>query len=281
MTFGTLLGSEIRRLAARRVVRWGVAVVLVIVAAVVVVATIRSTGTGPTDHTMLLRRLWLERRGDVEESSVLAVSTYVFILVVGIAATAVGGDYRAGTMGALLTWEPRRMRVVLARIGAIKIVTIALYLVVIGVFVGGWTLGAALRGSTAGLGPDFWINLVAVIGRSVIVVAVLGVVTAGLAFITRNTVGAVIIWFGYLIGVEAVLGQRIRELQPGLILANLVAFLRGSDAETFRKETFDATGLLRAEVLVARPGPGLIRLLVIATVVGGLGVLAFRRRDVI
>lgn|GEM_PF-2380610 len=281
MTFTALLGSEIGRLFARRVVRWGLAVAVAIALLVVAVAMIRSTGTGPTDNTMLLRRLWLERRGHAEETTVLAMSTYLFILVVGISATAVGGDYRAGTMGTLLTWEPRRVRVALARIGAIKVVAIALYLIFIGVFVGGWALGAALRGSTAGLGPDFWINLLAVIGRSVIVVAVLAVITSGLAFITRNTVGAVMIWFGYLIGIEAILGQRVREIRPGLILANLVAFLDGSNVQTYRKETFGPTGLLRAEVLVARPGPGLIRLLVIAAVVAGLGVLAFRRRDVI
>ena len=51
------------------------------------------------------------------------------------------------------------------------------------------------------------------------------VITAGLAFVTRGTVGALIAWLGYLIGVEAVLGQRVRELQPGLLLGNFIAFV--------------------------------------------------------
>jgi ABC-2 type transport system permease protein len=280
VTFPALLASEVRRLASRRVVRLGFAIALGIVVVVLVVTAARSTGTGPTDHTLYLRRLWLERSGRVVDNTVLATSVYLFILVVGIAATAVGADYRAGTMGTLLTWEPRRVRVAVARLLAIAIVSVALYLVVTGVFIAGWALGAELRGSTAGLGPDFWTDLAAVVGRSAVGVVVLALLTAGLAFVTRSTVGAVIVWFGYLIGVEAVLAQRVQELQPGILIANLAAFLQGEDVMTSRVESVGPTGIFRVERLLAQPGPGLVRALLITIVVATLGVLAFRRRDV-
>jgi ABC-2 type transport system permease protein len=188
----------------------------------------------------------------------------------------VGADYRSGTVGTLLTWEPRRVRVALARILAVALVAIAIYVVVMGVFVGGWALGAAQRGSTAGLGADFWPDLAAVGGRSVVVVGVLAVVTAALAFVTRSTVGAVIVWFGYLIGVEAVLGQRVRSVQPGLLVGNLTAFLTGVDVSFPSEQHVDGSVTHR----IAQPGPGLARVVLVAVILVTLGVLAFRRRDV-
>jgi ABC-2 type transport system permease protein len=280
MPFLALLASEIRRFRARRVVEMGFATALGIAILVIVVATVRSTGAvagpGVSDHTMRLVELWRVARGSIQHEAVLSVSAYVFILVVGIAATGVGAEYRSGTIGTLLTWEPRRVRVALARIIAIVLVSVVIYVVVIGVFIGGWALGASWRGSTAGLGPDFWIDLVAVVARGVAAIAVLAAITAGLAFLTRSTVGAVMVWFAYLIGIEAVLGQRVRSLQPGLLFGNLVAFLEGIDAR-FPDEVGGDGSLLQR---VSQPGPGLVRILVIAAAVVALGVAVFARRDV-
>lgn len=276
MTFAALFGSEVRRVLARRVVRVGFVVALGIVLLVVVVATVRSTGTGPGDHTLELAKLWRERSGQVEENTLLAMSIYVFIFVVGIAATAVGAEYRSGTVGTLLTWEPRRVRVAAARIAAIVLVAVLFYVVVIGVFVAGWTIGASARGSTGGLGPDFWPSVAGVFGRCVVVVGVLAVVTAALAFITRSTVGAVIVWFGYLVGVEAVLGQRVRSLQPGLFLGNLGAFVEGVDEAFPGGYRADGSTIRR----IAQPGPGLVRVLIVVVVLVALAVAAFGRRDV-
>lgn len=276
MTFTALLSSELRRLLARRVVRWGLVVALIVVALVCSVATIRSS---ETRGLMKLSALWLDRaRSDGSSGDlVLQMSIYVFILVVGLAATAVGGDYRAGTMGTILTWEPRRVRVAAARVVAVAVVAVGLYLVVIGALVGGWSLGAAARGSTAGLGPDFWVNLAAIISRGAIAAALVASLTAGLALVTRSTVGAVITWFGYLIGVEAVLGQRFRSLQPSLFVANLGAFLQDADIELpGGSQRVDGTSIR----LFAQPGAGLVRVLAIGALLAGLGVLAFRRRDV-
>lgn len=279
MTFWALFGSEIRRLLARRAVRWGTAIALAIALLVVVVVAINSTGTGPTDHTMLLRQLWFERGGHVEDNTVLAMSTYLFILVVVIGATAVGGDYRAGTAGTVLTWEPRRVRVALARIGAVKVVALGMYLVFIAVFIAGWWAGAALRGSTAGLGQDFWSHLAIVVLRCALAVVILAVITAGLAYITRGTVGAMMVWFGYLIAIEGILANRFRWIEPSLLLPNLAAFLQGSDV-VFTSRDDSGLSFANPQRYLASPGSGFTRALMIALVVGGLGILSYRRRDV-
>ena len=279
MKFAALFGSEVRRLCARRALRGSIALGLAIVAIVVVVNAINSTGTGFDAHTMRLSKLWLERPGGVHGDMALAMSIFVFILVVGLAATAIGGEYRAGTVGTLLTWEPRRIRVALARVSAVVLVTVAMYLLVIGVFVGGWYVGASWRGSTAGLGPDFWSNLAAVIARCALGAGLLATITSGLVLITRTTVGGLIAWIGYLIAIEGVLAGRNRSLEPSLFLTNFSAFLTGEDVAFSGRETFGPGGRV-VQSYVAQPGTGLIRCVVIAVVLAGLGTLAFRRRDV-
>ncbi len=280
MTFAALLGSEVRRLGSRRVVWWGTAGALALVVLVVVLNTINSTGTGVGEHTMRLSKLWLEHPGGVAENTLLAMSVFVFIIVVGIAATAVGGDYRAGTFGTLLLWEPRRVRVAVARLVALTIVTVVVYLVVTGVLVGGWYAGSALRGSTSGLGPDFWTDLAAVVGRCTVGAVVLTLITAGLAFITRSTVGALMVWIGYLIAVEGILAARVRSLDASLLLRNLSAFLTGYRLEITGPQTVGPTGRFTGERYLVLPGPALLRMVVIALIVAGLGVGLFWRRDV-
>lgn len=273
MSYAALYGSELRRLVARRAVRVALAVALGVTVLVVVVATLRSTGTGPFDHTMRLRTLWLEDRGGTRETTVLAMSVYVFVLLVGLGATAIGGDYRAGTVGTPLTWEPRRVRLASARLLAVSTVAVGIYLLVTGVLVGGWYLGAATRGSTAGVSAHFWSDLAGVVARCTLTAVVLSVVTAGIVLITRSTVGGILAWFGYAIAIEGVLGSRITGLREKLLFVNLSAFLGGHPIR-FNEV---GTGLHRA---VVEPSGGLVILALVTVVVGTLGILAFRRRDV-
>lgn len=199
MSFGALLGSETRRLFARRAVRWGTLAVLAVVLLVVGIAAVRSSGSGPFDHPMRLRQLWDRSGGGAPQSLVLQMSVYVFLLVVGVAASAVGGEYRAGTMGTLLTWEPRRVRVAFARMLAVVVVAVAVVVYAI-------AIGAAI----------------------------LALLTAGVAFVTRSTVGAILTWLGYLIGIELVLGFRNRSIQSGLFMPNFGALFKGSSGRAQR-----------------------------------------------
>ena len=272
MTFTSLFASELRRLTGRRAVRLGLVAALVIVVIVIVINAVRSTGTGPGDHTMRLVTLWFDGPDGTRENAVLAIGIYLYVLIVGIAASAVGADYRAGTIGTLLTWEPRRVRVGLARVAAVAVVAVALYLVVTTCFSLGWWLGASMRGSTAGADGQFWSGVVAVVARGAAGAALIAALTAGLALITRGTVGALMVWFGYLIGIEAILGNRITGLHASLLLANLGAFLQGTNL--FVRSNF---GEVRH---FARPTDGLVRTVVITAVVVALGVVAFSRRDV-
>ena len=279
MTFLGLLSSEVHRLTARRVVRYGICIAMGIIAIIVVVAAVQSETGASSNNVMRLVSPGSDRsslQGASDDDLVVQISIYVFILIVGVSATAIGGDYRAGTVGTLLTWEPRRARLAATRLLTVAIVAAAMYLFLIGVFIGGWWTGAATRGSTSGADSEFWIDLAAAAGRGVTVAVVLGVITASVAFLTRNTVGAVIVWFGYLVGIEGMLANQFEWLRPGLIGANFAAFFGGKDVVFETPDTYGQS----VTRYIAHPGSGLVRLLVIAMVLAGLAVLAFRRRDV-
>jgi ABC-2 type transport system permease protein len=272
VSFGALYGSEVRRLLARRAVHAAFGIALALTALVVVVAAIRSTGTGFADHTMRLRTLWLQADGHTQETTVLSVSIYLFVVAAGLAATGIGGDYRAGTVGTPLTWEPRRVRLASARLLAIAVVAAGLYLVVTGVLVGGWWLGAATRGSVS-VPSHFWPDLVSLVVRCTATTVGFALVTAGAVLVTRSTVGGIILWVGYLVGVEGVLASRFSGLREHLLLANLAAFL---DGHAVRISDGGGSG---AEVVVG-PSDGLLLLVGFVVVVVAFGVVAFRRRDV-
>jgi ABC-2 type transport system permease protein len=271
VSFGALLGSELARLRARRAVRAAVLVAVGLTVVVVVVTALRSTGTGPTDHTMRLRTLWLESHGHTRETALMSVSVYLFLVATALAATAIGGDYRAGTVATPLTWEPRRTRLATARLLAIVVITAGVYLLVTGVLVGGWWLGAATRG-TVTVPSHFWPDLLRVVARCLAATVGFALVTAGVVLLTRSTVGGMVVWVAYLVGIEGVLANQISGLRSHLLIANLAAFL---DGHPFRI-TDGGTG----RQLVIAPSDGLVLLVTVVVGVVGLGVVAFARRDV-
>jgi hypothetical protein len=216
-----LLASEVRRLWSRRIVRVALlaGVVLVLVLDLLV-ALFRNPDR--LHESMRTIEIWVTpgmarelgvQRGDSVLPTV-AVLTYLIVVVIG--ASAIGAEYRAGTVTTVLTWSPRRVRLIIARYLAIAIVGMAFFLAVQLVFVAGWTLGSALQGSTAGADADFWREVASVLLRTTLIAGGLAVVSGALATVCRNTAGAMGIWFGYLIVVE---GDRADELRrPGAVV---------------------------------------------------------------
>ena len=271
MTYRALLRSELSRLLARRAVRVATTIAIGLTLLVVVIVAVRSTGTGPFDHTMRLRTLWLESHGETQETTALSIAIYLFVVSAALAATAIGADYRAGTVGTPLTWEPRRVRVASARLLAIVVVTVGLFAVVMAVLVAGWWIGATLRGTTA-VPHRFWPDLLRLLLRCAATTAGFALVTAGVVLVTRSTVGGILTWIGYLVGVEGVLASRITGLREHLVFSNLAAFLDGHPVR------FTRTGSVGS--LVVSPSHGLVVLVAVVVVATALGVGAFARRDV-
>lgn len=153
----------------------------------------------------------------------VAVGMAIIGFVVG--ATFVGAEWNAGTMQALLFWEPRRRRVLLAKalalVGGLLVVTTALEVVTYGLTM----LVATTRGTTVGVTASLHrVMLLSDLRAYAVIVftALLGFTVAGLA---RVTAAALAVAFGYFV----VLENLTRVLRPGwqrfLVSENVTALL--------------------------------------------------------
>jgi ABC-type transport system involved in multi-copper enzyme maturation permease subunit len=194
----------------------------------------------------------------------IAVLTYLLLIVLG--ASAIGAEYRAGTVSTVLTWEPRRVRLLAARLGAVALVCLATFLFVSAVFIGGWALGASLAGSTAGADGDFWREIVAVTGRGAVLAVALPVISAALATIGRNTAAALGIWFGYLVAIEGILTANVKATTPWMLTVSSAAFYGWER--------------INANQHTVTPGAGTLHVALFGLVLGAAGFAAFARRDV-
>jgi ABC-type transport system involved in multi-copper enzyme maturation permease subunit len=268
----TLFTTEVRRLLHRRMLLWLVLIMLALVVTVVVinVAISDPQSFNPND-AMRTTDLWIRgaaarRLGVNPTYRVGTISVLCFLMVIVIGATAVGAEYRAGTVTTVLTWEPRRIRLLTARLAAVALVAIGFYLVINVVFVATWAIGAAANGITTGADAEFWQVLALVIARGAVLAAVLAVLSGAIATLGRNTGAALGIWFGYLIAVEAILGNQVRETAPWTLTVSSAAF--------FGWRTYTLSG--------HRVGPvaGTLHVLLYVVVIGGAALAVFARRDV-
>jgi ABC-2 type transport system permease protein len=196
-----------------------------------------------------------------------------------VGTTSGGADWSAKTMPALLLWEPRRLRVLLTKLG----VVVGLALAVAALTQGAWlVLGSvvtATRGSWDGRPPDFWSQLAWMDLRLV----VLGVLAAAggyaLASLVRNTGAALGVTFVYLVILETVVGQFVTSLRPYLITQNVAGLVTrgGLDVPTGVAPTVNG---FASQTIVhlsnIRSGGSLC---VAVAVLVGLAAFFFKRRD--
>jgi ABC-2 type transport system permease protein len=188
-----------------------------------------------------------------------------------LGASLVGADWSSGTMGTLLTWESRRVRILAARATVIAAVVLALAIGLQALFALAWWLATEARGTT--LGSEGWLGEVArTIARVSVMGAVLALVTAALATIARSTAGGMI---GLLLAI-VLLDWFARGLRPEVaavgLIQNLTVFVSGVPASIF-----DSAG---NRVATVTSGGATVALAVWVGLLLAVGAVAFVRRDV-
>jgi hypothetical protein len=173
-----------------------------------------------------------------------------------IGASSVGADWQQGTMGTLLTWEPRRVRVFAVRVVTIALVVAVLSLALQALLALGIAFVAATRGSVRGTDGAWVADVVATAGRIAAVSALTAVVGAAIAGIGRHTAAAMGAVFVYLAVVESLLRGLIPDWIPNMLSTAMVILIdgRAQDAgsgEIVTVERALVTGLLYAGVLLA------------------------------
>ena len=259
-----LVAVEIRRALSRRLVR---VLILVALLGIVVLALGAFFSSEPdTANAYSVGDIWAgnEEPGD---ANTLGQTSGLFVLM-GLlgGASFIGAEYKAGTVTTVLTWEPRRVRVIAAKLLAAGIVAAAAYVLLQAL------LGAALipavtaRGDDAGLDSEFYRRVGGLLLRGGLVTGGAAVLGGSLAALGRNTTAALGGALGYLIVVE----QIVRGLRPGwhdwFLVENLFLVLIGRPEEGSDIER----SVLGAGVLLA----------CYLAVVSVAATAAFARRDV-
>lgn len=196
------------------------------------------------------------------------LATAFFLLVGAIigGASFVGAEWRTKTVATVLTWEPRRVRLLSARLLAAAVVAFVVAVVLHGLVVAALLPTALVKGTTAGADATWLRGAVGAALRISAVAAGAAVVSGGLASIGRNTAAGIGLCFGYALVAERLLAQVRPGWQPWLLLQNAVILLTGR-----RLSDPNVTHGVGVAVMV---------LGVYLVAVVGASVLDFARRDV-
>ena len=183
-----------------------------------------------------------------------------------IGASVIGSDWQSRTITTLLTWEPRRARVLLTKAFACIAVASAFALLAQALLSAALLPAALAHGTTEGTGGDWLRSVFGVLFRGTGLVAIAAAVGFSVASIGRNTAAALGIGFAYFLVIENVVGSFLEDFRRWLVLGNAIVLVSGenSGGEVFGRSVLAAGAYLTAVA---------ITLLAAAT-------LVFRRRDV-
>lgn len=210
-----LLAVEMRRAMRRRVVR---VLILLALLGCVFAGVIAFTGSsGKTlaelharnhTHPAVLTDWWVSTRSD---GAVLMATLFLLLGALFAGAAVAGAEWRAGTITTVLTWEPRRIRLNLARTAACGIVAFAVALALQVIFLAAFVPAVLANGTTAGADTGWWTSLALVIARTALLTSIAAMLAVALATLGRNTAFAFAAVFAWM----AVIENLIRGLRPG------------------------------------------------------------------
>jgi ABC-type transport system involved in multi-copper enzyme maturation permease subunit len=237
-----LLSSEFRRFRSRRFVKvlTALEVLAILVAGVIV---------------FLTQEFELANLPDVLMGTSLVLASTGLML----GASAIGTEWHTSHLTTILTFEPRRGRVMVAKATA-AVLTILVLSTAVQVLLGiVLAVDAAIAGSTAGANAAWFAESAGVAFRVSLLSTFFAALGFGLASAGRNTAVALGVGFGYLVVVE----NLVRGLRPQwtswLLTDNAAMFVTGSrvDFPALGRSTVEAglyLGLLGAAVLLAAAG---------------------------
>jgi len=213
----------------------------------------------------------------------IAVAVASAALAFLLGATYVGAEWSSRSMVALLFWEPRRFKVRRVKLGVL--IGAAAMLAVFGQALWWGTALVMTRylGRTGSLPADFYADLLAQQGRSVLLVVFAALLGFGVSNLIRNTGAALGVGFVYFAVVENAIRVVRPRWQEWLLTDNAAALVLtgGHRIFIFGEGFVDEQGAFvesGREVLLTNLHGGLV-LGVATAVLVALGVVLFQRRD--
>lgn len=222
-----LFGSEMTRLASRRLFRW---VLVLFIAALVLAAVLVYVNDDQGTFT---------RSSMYDGLQGLSFPLLMFGWLVG--ASSIGAEWGNRTVSALLTWEPRRTRVLFTKVAAATLST-ALWVTALEIV---WTavMLPVASGNVVAFGREFsWSEYAQLGGRILGVAMVAGVLGFGLATIGKNTGAALGGGMAYLLIVESLVRAFLPAWDEWLLSTNILGVIE--TGAILGRSTTEAAGLL-------------------------------------
>ncbi|MEA2509453.1 MAG: hypothetical protein QOG21_1535 [Actinomycetota bacterium] len=215
-----LLRSELRKCWSRRAVHLFGLLALAGIALAAVLVFINSAKPGNGFNVVDIKNVFQ------------GVSAPLTILGIALAASFMGAEWSAGTMTTLLTWEPRRVRIFVAKLVAAAVFTFV-SAIVLQIVLGLALLPSALaHGSTAGANAHWFWSAAGSAARGAIVAVLGAAIGLGIASMARNTTAAVLGAFFYLFVLENLVQGLKPQWSGWLFSENAGIFIVGPKAAT-------------------------------------------------
>jgi hypothetical protein len=213
-----LLNVEVRRILARRLVRLFVALAVLGILTAGIAVYLTSSG-GPQFELVNLTDIFK--------------GTAVFLVLMAwlLAASFIGADWQSGALRTTLTWEPRRVRLLAAKVIAFAAVA-GIGLVGLLALLGAALVPAATaHGTTAGADPPWLSSLISTALRIAALGGLAAVASISITMIGRRTSVAVGAGFLYLAVIEGVVRDTLPSLQEWLIGNNAAVLVDGHSVD--------------------------------------------------
>ncbi len=218
------------------------------------------------------------------ENYAQAVGVATAMLAFLLAATFIGAEWSSKNLVAWLFWEPRRLRVMAAKLLALLASMLALAALAQLAWFGTAKLLLHHRGRpVSSLGPQaehFWSHVVNAQSRAALLVLITALIGFSLASLMRNSAAALGVAFVYFAVVENVIRGVNPDLQPYLFTTNVAAWIVSSGITVYGKDVYNPQlGFTSPREIAISNVHGGVTLLVFAAVATAVSVAVFARRD--
>jgi ABC-2 type transport system permease protein len=190
----------------------------------------------------------------------------LIILLFVIGASFFGADWHAGTVSSLLVWEPRRIRVFVAKAVALALFAFVAAMVIQALLGAALAPAAIFRGTTEGADAAWFRSVVGLGLRGSVVAMLAALIGFSVASLGRNTAAALGAGFVYLAVLEPILRSVRPKWQPWFLYDNVATFIQGHAAD-FTLYSRSTTGAAAVIVFYS-------------LALAAISAVAFQRRDI-
>ncbi len=215
-----LFAADVQRLLWRQMTWMIGGVGVLVVAAVGVILFVHTASHQQTFAT----------RTDLRAAVAAAVPPLAFAGYI-LGASALGADYTSRALTTLLSWEPRRRRVLASRSCASALVTAGLTVVILLALIIALLPAAILHGAGGAPNGAWYLSMAAMTLRCVLFTAAMSIVGVSAAAIGRSTTAAVIGIVLYMVLIEETTFQAAPSLARWLLVTDAISWI-GQNSHT-------------------------------------------------